>query len=195
MINKESCLRGHPGGRGGLYILNDTSKISRQFFELDLMFPDYTTRGTDMAKKKLEDMSAEELMEHAKAKGKEEIQELVDAVTPYFKKIKDRLEALELDDKFEDFIKDKKEDLAAFRALIEEKKAEMKADVDLTGSAPRQTWTINKKAQIVNEYDNAAAGTKTAVLKAHGVKGNPIASWKNNKDVKTAMQKIQEKKK
>src|SRR5210317_107141 len=116
-----------------------------------------------MAKKKLEDMSAEELMEHAKAKGKAEIQELVDAVTPYFKKIKDRLEALELDDKLEDFIKDKKEDLAAFRALIEEKKAEMKADVDLTGSTIRQTWTHEKKAQIVNEYEAAKKGTKTAV--------------------------------
>lgn len=144
-----------------------------------------------MVKKKLEDMTAEELMAHARDKGKREIQDLVDTVTPYFKKIKDRLDALELDDKFEDFFKEKQEDLAALKALIEDKKAEMKAEA----TQKRQSLTYQQKAQIVNEYEAAGAGKKAAVLKAHGVKGNPIASWKTNKDVKTAMQHIKEKKK
>ncbi|AXI53782.1 hypothetical protein C1J05_04055 [Sulfitobacter sp. JL08] len=58
----------------------------------------------------------------------------------------------------------------------------------------RQTWTPEQKAKIIKKYDAAKEGTKTAVLKEHGVKANPIGTWKDQKDVKMAMQKIQEKK-
>ena len=154
------------------------------------------------------------LLEQAAQMGKDEVQELVHEVVDRFKKIKkvimDHKLAFSLEDFFDDMEEDdvepadkpkdpkskgKKKDLEEIRFLIKGENTDTAMFVAPEGAAPkRKTWTPEEKAKIIIAYNAAEMGKKTAVLKAHSVKNNPIGTWKTNKDVKTAMQKIQEKK-
>ena len=158
---------------------------------------------------------AQALLAQAAKMGKDEVQELVHEIVERFQKIKKAISDYDLEHTLEDFFDDmeeddvvgatdkpkdlkskgKKKDLEEIRFLINSNNTDTAPFVaPKPRKAKRKTWTPEKKAKIIYEYDAAKQGKKTAVLEAHGIKGNPITTWKTNKDVKTAMQKIQEKK-
>ena len=155
------------------------------------------------------------LLEQAAQIGRDEVQELVHEIVVRFQKIKQAIKDHDLDFSLDEYFDDMEEDdvveatdktnglkkkvnkkhLEEIKFLINDNDTETALFVAPTGpKATRQTWTPEQKAKIIREYDAAKDGTKTAALKAHGVKGNPIASWKSNANVKMAMQKIQERK-
>ncbi|MEO9574940.1 MAG: hypothetical protein ABJ263_01190 [Tateyamaria sp.] len=131
--------------------------------------------------KKLEDMTAKELMDHAKNMGRDEVQGLVDEITPTLKKLKAKVDEWDLADKIEDFFEDKLDDLKAIRELIQDKKAEMKADAVAEAEkakpkgkmsaggvklkALKQSLKPEDWKAIINGYDKADKGSKTQYLK------------------------------
>ena len=155
------------------------------------------------------------LLEQAAQMGKDEVQELVHEIVERFQKIKQAIKDHELPFSLEDYFDDMEEDdvvevadkakdtkkkvnkkhLEDIKFLINDNDTETALFVAPTASkTARKRYKVEQKINIIKAYEAAKDGTKIAVLKAHGVKGNPIASWKSNADVKKAMQKIQEKK-